>query len=136
MKIFDTTLTQVERSLDVRLARQGVLSGNVANADTPGYKPKDVDFMSAMSQAMQDIRPMAHTDPLHMSTSGEVAGGGPDVDSFVHEVSGGTPSFDGNEVDLDTTMSAMAENAIQYGANARAASAKLAILKYVVSDGG
>ena len=100
-------------------------------------KPYSVaQFKKEAKQAMQDIRPLAHTDPLHMSTSGEVAGGGPDVDSFVHEVSGGTPSFDGNEVDLDTTMSAMAENAIQYGANARAASAKLAILKYVVSDGG
>ena len=133
MKIFDTTLTQVERSLDVRLARQGVLSGNVANVDTPGYKPKDVDFMAAMSQAMQQSAPLAHTNRLHMGESGET--GGADVDSFVRQVSGGAPSFDGNEVDLDTTMSAMAENAIQYSANTRAASAKLALLKYVVSDG-
>jgi flagellar basal-body rod protein FlgB len=135
MKIFDTTLTQVERSLDVRLARQGVLSGNIANADTPGFKPKDVDFMAAMSQATQDIEGLAHTHMMHMDTTGETNGKGAAVDSFVHRVAGGTPSFDGNEVDLDTTMSAMAENAIQYGANARAANAKLAILKYVVSEG-
>lgn len=135
MKIFDTTLTQVERSLDVRLARQGVLSGNVANVDTPGYKPKDVDFVAAMSQAMQESAPLAHTNRLHMGESGETGDSGADVDSFVRQVSGGTASFDGNEVDLDTTMSAMAENAIQYSANTRAASAKLALLKYVVSDG-
>jgi len=44
-------------------------------------------------------------------------------------------SLDGNTVDLDRTMVAMAENALQYGASARAAGRKLAILKYVASDG-
>ncbi len=39
MRIFDATLSTLERSLDVRLARQAVLAGNVANADTPGFNP-------------------------------------------------------------------------------------------------
>ncbi|MCG5054391.1 MAG: flagellar basal body rod protein FlgB [Myxococcales bacterium] len=135
MRLFDTTLTQVERSLDVRLSRQGVLAGNVANADTPGFKPKDVDFLAAMSQVMRESQSLTRTNPLHVDASGQLGADAAPVDSYVKEVSGGTPSFDGNEVDLDTTMSSMAENAIQYGANARAATAKLAILKYVVSEG-
>ncbi len=135
MRIFDTTLTQVERSLDVRLARQTVLSGNVANVDTPGFKPKDVDFMAAMSQAMQSSESLDRTSHMHLDASGQF-GEASSPSAFVKEVAGGTPSFDGNEVDLDVTMSDMAQNAIQYGANARAATAKLAILKYVVSDGG
>ena len=44
--------------------------------------------------------------------------------------------IDGNGVDLDRTMAGMAENAIQYGASARAAGKKLAILRYVAGDGG
>ena len=45
------------------------------------------------------------------------------------------PGLDGNAVDLDRTMGAIAENAIQYGAAAKAAAKKLAILRYVASDG-
>ena len=48
MKVFDTTLARLERALDVRLVRQNVLSTNVANVDTPGFRPKDVDFTASM----------------------------------------------------------------------------------------
>src|SRR5262249_2187311 len=51
MKLFDDVLSKVERSLDVRLLRHGVLAGNLANIDTPEYKPKDVDFNAAMNDA-------------------------------------------------------------------------------------
>jgi flagellar basal-body rod protein FlgB len=48
----------------------------------------------------------------------------------------GTPAgLDGNQVDLDRTTAAIAENALQYGAAARAAGKKLAILRYAASDG-
>lgn len=134
MRIFDSTLSQAERALNVGLARQGVLAGNIANVDTPGYKPKDIDFMAAMSQAMQTNEALTRTSGLHLDASGQMGEAAPPT-SFVRDVAGGTPSFDGNEVDLDGTMSLMAENAIQYGATARGASAKLAILKYVVSEG-
>jgi hypothetical protein len=49
MKVFDNTLARLERALDVRLIRQNVLAANVANVDTPGFRPKDVDFTAAMS---------------------------------------------------------------------------------------
>ncbi len=53
----------------------------------------------------------------------------------VVDIPSSNASLDGNTVDLDRTMVAMAENALQYGASARAAGRKLAILKYVASDG-
>jgi flagellar basal body rod protein FlgB len=53
----------------------------------------------------------------------------------VVDIPSSNASLDGNTVDLDRTMVAMAENALQYGASARAAGHKLAILKYVASDG-
>ena len=39
MKLFDTTLTRLQESLDVRLVEHNVLAGNIANSDTPGYRP-------------------------------------------------------------------------------------------------
>ena len=98
MKIFDPTLGQLQRALDARLLRHNVLAGNLANSDTPGFVPRDVDFTAAMREG---------------------AGAG----------------LDGNAVDVDRALAAVAENAIQYGAAARAAQKKLAILRYAASDG-
>jgi flagellar basal-body rod protein FlgB len=136
MKIFDSTLKTLERSLDVRLARHNVLAGNLANVDTPGYKPKDVDFVTAMSAAGSDgPGSIALTSPGHMASGGAMAIGGGDGDIPVREVGGEAPSLDGNAVDLDRTMASLAENGMQYGASARAASKKLAILRYAAGDG-
>lgn len=117
MKIFDDSLQLLERSLAVRGERHTVLAGNVANLDTPGFTPVDIDFEAAMREA--------HTADgeavrLTSSASDELAG---------------VVGVDGNSVDLDKTLAAMAENGMQYGAAARAASKKLAMLRYVVNDG-
>ena len=146
MKIFDTTLGQLERSLDVRLLRHNLLAANLANADTPGFRPKDVDFTAAMASVsnrpeVSSTVQVLTTAPSHIepgvpigSASPQDAGLSP-KDLPVVDVPSQNASLDGNTVDLDRTMVAMAENALQYSASARAAGRKLAILKYVVSDG-
>lgn len=143
MKIFDSTLGRLEKSLDVRLARHNVLSGNLANVDTPGYKPRDVDFQAAMSTAEAgEVGGAAPASSVHVTRPGHLAasagtgiGSASGDDIPVIERGGDAPSMDGNRVDLDRTMAQMAENGMQYGAAARAASKKLGILRYVVSDG-
>jgi flagellar basal-body rod protein FlgB len=140
MKLFDTTLARLERSLDVRLARHNVLSGNVANVDTPGYAPKDVDFKAAMAAASGGAASagsmaLASTDDGHMSTGGAVSVGGKATDIPLIDANSSSNGMDGNKVDLDRTMVALAENGLQYGASARAAGKKLAILRYVTGDG-
>lgn len=138
MRVFDNTLARLERALDVRLVRQNILSANVANVDTPGFKPKDVDFtatMAAIDGAAHDEGGVSlpRTPTLGGNTSD--ASGLAARDLPIVDVPAGGASFDGNTVDLDRTMVAMAENALQYGASAKAAGKKLAILRYVVSDG-
>ncbi len=118
MKLFDGTLTQLGNALDVRLYRQNVLSGNLANVDTPNFVPTDVDFDKAMASASR-------------VEGGEKAS----FESAVQDVPGEGLGLDGNGVDLDQTMVSLAENGLQYGAVARTASKKLAILKYVANDG-
>jgi flagellar basal-body rod protein FlgB len=134
MKLFDTTLAHLQRSLDVRLVRHNVLAGNLANADTPGYAPKDVDFKAVMATAFAErgAAGVDVTDPRHLDATGATAGGG---EVPVTDVAGATPTLDGNRVDLDRTMVSMAENGLQYAASAKAAGKKLAILRYVASDG-
>ncbi|GAO05570.1 flagellar basal body rod protein FlgB [Anaeromyxobacter sp. Red801] len=151
MRIFDATLSTLERALDVRLARQTVLGGDLANANTPGFTPLDLDFRAAMAAAPAP-GPAAPAAPppavaarpgdipltlaAVMTTDAVAPPPGPAApERFVAEVPGAAPGLDGNAVDLDRTTAAIAENAIQYGAAARAAAKKLAILRYVASDG-
>jgi flagellar basal-body rod protein FlgB len=136
MKLFDSTLTTLSNSLDARLLRQNVLAGNLANANTPGFMPKDVNFKAAMEAAQAPVEaPVA--DPAsegHLSlTQGSPTAPAPF--GVLVQAKGARPGLDGNGVDLDRTMVSMAQNGLQYGATARAAGKKLAILRYVASDG-
>lgn len=119
MKLFDNALTVLERALDVRLYRQNVLASNAANIDTPGFEEKDVDFGQAMKGTLGE------PGEIRRST----------MEAATEAVEGDPKSLDGNNVDLDRTMTALAENGLQYGTAARAAGKKLALLKYVASDG-
>ena len=152
MKIFDRTLDGLERALDARLLRQNVLAGNIANANTPGFMPKDVDFEAAMASARGGepgaaaSAGAAPSEGTRLPAPGPIpldaprpalralSAGGP-AGSLLVNAAGAAPGLDGNAVDLDRTMVAMAQNALQYSAAARAAGKKLAILRYAASDG-
>lgn len=131
MKLFDATLDTLHRSLDARLARHTVLAGNVANADTPGFVPRDLDFARAMAATSTvTFQVAARAGDLPLGAAAPAAGPAPLV--VAADVS---PGLDGNGVDVDRALAAVAENALQYGAAARAVQKKLAILRYAASDG-
>lgn len=128
MKLFDATLGKLETALDLRLERQNLLASTVANADTPGFTPRDFDFAKAMSQAEQ---PIAMAQPEGSGSMGAARA------SAVAEAQP-TPTragFDGNRVDGAQAMVALAENALEYDATAQATNKKLAILLYTASNG-
>jgi flagellar basal-body rod protein FlgB len=108
--------------MDVRLQRQEVLSGNLANVDTPGYQARDVAFEESLQSAV------AASDPRHKADGDSSFG-------FLEEtVSESIQTRDANG-DLDATMAALSENAMSYAAATKAASKKLAILRYAATDG-
>ena len=83
-------------ALEVRGQRMGVLASNIANASTPGFKARDIDFQQALSAA---------TGPGGLTDTG-LAG------ATKYRVPT-QPSLDGNTVDLSTEQTAFAENAVQ-----------------------
>jgi flagellar basal-body rod protein FlgB len=133
-------LNQLQSALNARLERQNVLAGNLANLDTPGYLPRELDFEKAMAAAQGptlDVAPVAAGGApaeghLAVSVSGPTR---PPPGSFVHVAEGLRGGLDGNGVDLDKTMVELSRNALLYGASAKAAGKKLAILRYVAGDG-
>jgi flagellar basal-body rod protein FlgB len=139
MKLFDTTLDRLQASLDVRLARQNVLGGNLTNVDTPGYQPRELDFNAAMKARLAGAGVAAPSLPSAPSVEGHLSVTTDDSradapDRFV-TVAEGQGGLDGNGVDLDRTMIELSRNALLYGASTRSAGKKLAILRYVASDG-
>jgi flagellar basal-body rod protein FlgB len=142
MKLFDPTLDALSRAMDARLLRHSVLAGNLANANTPGYQPRDIDFGKALEAAEQSPAAMAAPSvPAHEGFIPVAAAPAPAVAALAPTgatgVTGATAgaTLDGNKVDADRTMVELATNALQYGAAAKAAGKKLALLRYVASDG-
>lgn len=84
-------------ALAVRSQRMGVLASNIANASTPGYKAKDIDFKEALSAIESPA--MEGVDPIEDATKFRIPL---------------QPSMDGNTVELATEQTAFAENAVAY----------------------
>jgi flagellar basal-body rod protein FlgB len=84
-------------ALQVRSQRMGVLASNIANASTPGYKARDIDFREALSAI----------------ESQDGIGGG-SIDGAMKYRVPLQPSLDGNTVELATEQTAFAENAVAY----------------------
>ncbi len=115
----DQTLRFHETVLSLRAQRQQMLASNIANADTPNYKARDIDFNSALKQALgqgsQAVQPtpMAKTAPAHLGgTNLHLSSGGAAL--MYRTVQQG--SVDGNTVDMDVERNQFADNALRYEA--------------------
>src|ERR1700744_6023052 len=93
---FDPVIGALNTSLNLRLLNQNVISANIANADTPGYKAKTVEFESALRDALgvDGQTPPTQTDSkhiVHQSTDS--------IQPEIYEEPNGVESLDGNTVD-------------------------------------
>jgi flagellar basal-body rod protein FlgB len=116
------------KALVVRAERQRVIASNIANADTPGYTGRDINFKEAMSAALGGKQlslplstastsgPNNSTHPKHLplqSTTGSL--GSPGLAYTVQT----QPAMDGNSVDLDRERANFVDNAVRYEATLR-----------------
>ena len=109
---FDSALGIHAKALEVRGRRTALLASNIANADTPGYKARDIDFRAVLSTAGTQIRSgMRCTDERHITAGNDT---GPT--SLLYRVPL-HPSLDGNTVDGQLEKAAFAENALRYQAS-------------------
>ncbi|HJW02127.1 MAG TPA: flagellar basal body rod protein FlgB [Azospira sp.] len=111
----DQTINFHRQALGLRSYRQEVLAANIANADTPNYKARDIDFNSALQKALagksEPSLSLATTSSRHLVGTGST---GPAPLLYEKELQ---PSADGNTVNMDVERSKFAENAIQYEAS-------------------
>ncbi len=111
----DNLLGFHQSALNLRAYRQQLLASNIANADTPNFKARDIDFASALQSALSS-RPansgLATTSPRHLRAAGDNPAGAPVLYRNPHQ-----PSIDGNTVDMDMERTQFADNAIHFEAN-------------------
>lgn len=134
MSLFDKTIQGLHTASNMRLLRQNLISSNIANAETPGYHAKKLDFEDTLARALDidGIRSMNSTHPEHHHVGGgSVARVRPDI----YDNPDVPMNNDGNTVDLEREMSALAENTVLYRAAVQLINKKLGALKYAASEG-
>lgn len=124
----------LEKALDAAWLRNEVISQNIANVDTPGYKSKTVAFEEHLSQAMEGRGfKLLRTDKRHMASHKD------DVDKVDIKVTVDRKAMsirlDGNNVDIDNEMASMAKNTIKYNVLIQSLNAGFRRLKSVISEG-
>jgi flagellar basal-body rod protein FlgB len=121
--LFDKTLQTLEKSLDLYLVRHTVIADNIANAETPYYKARKVDFEDTLGKAME-------AESAGVSER-EIAS----VQPKIYEDPESELGQDLNSVDMDREMAALTKNDLKYSAATTSVNKKFALLKFAISEG-
>ncbi|KFK93484.1 MULTISPECIES: flagellar basal body rod protein FlgB [unclassified Serratia (in: enterobacteria)] len=109
----DAALRFGQEALNLRARRQEILSANIANADTPGYQARDIDFASQLSQVMAQGRSsdmaLNLTSARHLPAQNIQP---PSLDLLFRVPD--QPALDGNTVDMDRERTHFADNSLKY----------------------
>ena len=135
INLFKGTIETLSRALDLRSRKHEMILNNVANADTPNYKPFAMNVEAVLQENRQPIATgqMEQTDDRHLTGQPMIA-----ETSAGRESAEDNPLLlrgDRNGVDIDAEMAALAKNSLLYKASAQIVSSKFKGLKNVISGG-
>jgi flagellar basal-body rod protein FlgB len=128
------TINFLEKSLEYRKIRQDLIASNIANADTPYYRPRDIRFEDALRNEIEN-KPahkleLAKTNPMHLEPK--------DIDDDIKPIvffrDGHLSRNDGNSVDIDVETTEMAKNAIMYNAAVSAVKKRVELFKLAIDS--
>ncbi|MBF0101758.1 MAG: flagellar basal body rod protein FlgB [Desulfobacterales bacterium] len=129
--IFDTTYQFLGKSMDVSARRHNLISSNISNVDTIGYKPIDLDFQKTLEKAIQK-----EPDDLTQTNKNHFTGMDPlsvTMDGTIHD---DADAYHLDSVNIDTEMSNLVENHVKYRSSIEMLLRKVTILKHAIAEGG
>jgi len=109
--VIDRVTNQIEHYMDLLSARQKLVASNIANADTPGYKTKDIDFQHEFLSLAQDGQPN------------------------VIEAQGLVVKNDGNNVSMDREARLLSENALRFNVASNLMRSQLKTINNAIQEG-
>ena len=110
------------QALQLRSERQRLIASNIANADTPGYIARDMDFAKTLKAATGSLPAagaLATSHAGHLGTGGAAGAGGAKVAGDLLYATPSQTNLDRNTVDMDRERASFADNAIKYEATLR-----------------
>jgi flagellar basal-body rod protein FlgB len=110
--MLDNVGAGIEQYMNLVSARQKLVASNIANADTPGFQTKDIDFENELQSQMSGSKPN------------------------VIEVSGLKNKNDGNNVDMDREARLLAENALRFSVASQLAHSEISTIRTAIEEGG
>ena len=109
----------IEKALNIRTSVHKVISGNLANVETPGYKEKNVDFKKEIDRAMR------------FNSESSLS----DVEVTENVMNDGLASIDGNTVNMENEMVKLTENQLMYHSLVQIAVKRFSMMKFLISEG-
>lgn len=131
-----------ESALTIRTERMEVISGNLANANTPGYKARDIDFNKAMQSAMREASGgtanhaysgMVRTNDRHLSGNSTSVAANFDMQ---YRIPTQPDTGDGNTVEVQAERNRFLDNGLRYQASLEFLNGKIKGMKKALSSGG
>jgi flagellar basal-body rod protein FlgB len=115
----------LRRQMTIAAARQAAAAGNLANAETPGYKAVEVAFEETLDRASQAL---AKTDEAHLAANGAHG-------IELREKRGQAARRDGNTVEIDQELLAMGRAGGDFSKAQTALAAKFRLVRYAINEG-
>lgn len=132
---FQSALGIHEQALHLRVQRSQVLASNLANADTPNYKARDIDFQSVLQAQNAGVSTgMRTTHSRHMGGLGSSSMTGFSAETLYRVPQ--QPSLDGNTVEEQIEMAEFAKNTLDFQASLRFLNGKFSSMKDALSGRG
>jgi flagellar basal-body rod protein FlgB len=135
----DELLNVQASALQVREARQGLLASNVANADTPNYKARDINFSATLQKVAQANKGPGPNGPLPLTVTSAAHQLGKNANADL--ISGSTQfrndeqgSIDGNNVDVDYERGQLGDNSAHYEATVTLITAQIHNMLAVIQN--
>jgi flagellar basal-body rod protein FlgB len=127
---FDKGFQLHAQGMFLRSQRAEVIASNIANADTPGYKAKGLDFKQALAQASQTQQAdMSRTNEKHFDVRMELN------NDVQFRVPNQPDTGDGNTVDVQVERNLYLKNSLEYQASVQFLNGKIKAMKKVISGG-
>lgn len=118
------------KALQIRTNRMEVLAGNLANANTPGYKARDIDFQQAMKTAQQSRNhTLVRTNENHIKGSTQGSG------ELKFRIPNQPDTGDGNTVDVQIERNTFLDNGLRYQAGMEFLNGKITGMKKAIKGG-
>ncbi len=123
---FDRTVELIQDRLNINSLKQNVISGNLANMNTPGYAAREVTFDSVLRKSLEEnVLSMVRTDDNHLEeTDPAAAMKKPEV------------TAEGGPVDFDWEMMKLARNSVEYQYMVNLLGKKFSGLRNAIDEGG